>query len=87
MPCPGEGSEEFSIVMVHRGRDQLMDILLIGGEVRRKQHHQLDGSNWSGTCVLVVSSFHLVGACFLHVKCLYVPFREKVVWLFFQVGN
>ena len=65
--------------MVQRGRDQLMDILLIGGEVRRKQHHQLNGSNWSGACVRVVSSFHLVGACFLHVKCLSISFREKVV--------
>ena len=55
--------------MVQRGRDQLMDILLTDGEVRRKQHHQLNGSNWSGACVRVVSSFHLVGACFLHVKC------------------
>ena len=43
--------------MVQRGGkpDQLLDILLIGGEASGSQHHQSSISNWSGVCVLVGS--------------------------------
>ena len=54
------------IVMVQRGRHQLLD-WLVGGEVSGSQYHQPSGSNSSGVYVLVdsipsltISFFHLV---------------------------
>ena len=41
--------------MVQTGHDQLVDILLIGGEVSGRQHHQPSGSNQSGVYELIGS--------------------------------
>ena len=54
--CPNlERTVRSFIIMVQTGHDQLVDILLIGSEVRGSQHHQPSGSNQSGVYVLMGS--------------------------------
>ena len=67
--CPYlERTVESFMVMVQRGSDQLVDILLTdwwtGG---RSQHYRPSGSNWPRVCI-VVGSTPLFTANFSHLE-------------------
>ena len=65
---PGESSEESSSIQ-RVGYDQLMAILLVGGEVIGSQHHQPSDSSWSGVYVLM-GSIKLTSFTWRGFQCL-----------------